>query len=427
MQQESRGWFEWRDDVGEDGQRYTFRLDGRVERPDPASRWQPDGVHRPSALFRPEQFAWTDFGWSGRQMLGLVFYELHVGTFTQEGTLDAVIPRLPELVELGVTAIELMPVSQFPGNRGWGYDGTYLFAVQNSYGGPRSLQRFVDAAHSHGLAVFLDVVYNHLGPEGNYAAEFGDYFTHKYQTPWGPAFNFDAAGCDFVRQFVTENVRYWLQDFHLDGLRLDAVHAIMDISPTHILRDIQRTAEQFATENNRAIQIIAESDLNDVRLIDSPNRGGYGLAGQWSDDFHHALHTLLTDESVGYYVDFGEPEQLVKALNDTFVYDGCYSLYRRRKHGAPATGIPRHHFVVSIQNHDQVGNRALGDRLSVLLEPAKQRLAAGLQLLSPMTPLIFMGEEYGEENPFPFFCDFGDPRQIDAVRTGRQHEFSDFQ
>ena len=306
MESQSLGWFELNHEGWDDGQRYAFRLDKKKEFPDPASRWQPEGVHRPSALFRPDQFKWADAGWSGVQLLNLVFYELHVGTFTSEGTFDAIIPRLADLVDLGITAIELMPVGQFPGERGWGYDVAYPYAVQNSYGGPRALQRLVNAAHSHGMAVYLDVIYNHLGPEGSYLSEFGDYFTHRYQTPWGSGFNFDDAGCDFVRQFVLENVRYWLQDFHIDGLRLDAVHAIFDNSPTHILRDIQRTAEQVATETLRATHIIAESGLNDVRILDQPSRGGFGLAGQWSDDFHHSVHTLLTDERRGYYVDFGD-------------------------------------------------------------------------------------------------------------------------
>lgn len=421
------GWFAASVAHGIEGQRYAFRLDNNRVRPDPASRWQPDGVHQPSALFFAEDFVWLDAGWRGVARADLVFYELHVGTFTPEGTFDAVIPRLPELRELGITAIELMPVAQFPGDRDWGYDGVHPFAVQNSYGGPRALQRLVDACHREGLALFLDVVYNHLGPEGNYLGEFGTYFTDKHRTPWGAALNFDDRGCDAVRQFVLDNVRYWLHDFHVDGLRLDAVQAIFDQSATHILQDIQHVAEQEAARQDRAIHIVAESNLNDARLIDAHERQGYELAAVWNDDFHHAVHTLLTGERNGYYSDFGQPEQLVKSLNDNFAYDGGHSPYHGRQHGTRARHLAGDHFVASIQNHDQVGNRAIGDRFGTQLAPEQQRLAAGVLLLSPFLPLLFMGEEYGEQNPFPFFCSFGDEALIEAVRQGRRFEFTDFE
>ncbi len=353
-----------------------------------------------------------------------MIYELHVGTFTPAGTFDEAIERLEMLREMGVTAIELMPVGQFPGDRGWGYDGVHPYAVQETYGGPRGLQRFVDAALRVGLAVILDVIYNHLGPEGNYLSEFGPYFTEHYRTPWGAAFNFDDYGCDAVRAYVADNVRQWIRDFHVDGLRLDAVHAIYDHSPRHILREIKEAADDEAARLGRPVHVIAESDLNDVRLLDRTELGGFSLSGQWSDDFHHAVHALLTGERHAYFADFGDVEQLVKALNDTFVLDGCHSTFRGRRHGAPAGAHPGSRFVISIQNHDQIGNRPGGERFGKLLAPEQRRLAAGLLLLAPYIPLIFMGEEYGEMHPFPFFCSFLDPQIADAACRGRREEFA---
>jgi maltooligosyltrehalose trehalohydrolase len=409
-----------------EGQRYAYRLDGGPQRPDPASRWQPDGVHHPSAVWFPGQFPWTDAGWGGVRRENLVIYELHVGTFTREGTFDAIVPRLAALRDLGITAIELMPVSQFPGDRGWGYDGVHPFAVQNSYGGPRGLQRLVDACHERGLGVILDVVYNHLGPEGNYAAEFGPYFSDHHHTPWGGAVNFDDRGSDPVRAFVLQNVRQWVRDFHLDGLRLDAIDAICDFGAVHILREIKTAAADEARRPGRPFHVIAESCLNDVRVLDDIEHGGYGLDAQWNDDFHHSVHALLTGEQHGYYADFGETGHLVKALNQTFVNDGGYSRFRDRRHGAPIGDHSGDRFVVSIQNHDQIGNRAQGDRFGTLLSAAGQRLAAGLLLLAPHVPLLFMGEEYGETRPFPFFCSFSDQALIAAVRRGRREEFAQF-
>lgn len=409
------------------GQRYAFSLDGSRDLPDPASRWQPGGVHAPSAVWDPAGFRWSDGVWRGIPREDLVIYELHVGTFTPQGIFAAILPRLETLRHLGITAIELMPVAQFPGHRNWGYDGVYWNAVQNSYGGPLGLQRLVDACHASGIAVFLDVIYNHLGPEGNYLGEFGPYLTDRYHTPWGRALNYDDRGCDEVREFVLENVRQWIRDFHIDGLRLDAVHAIVDTSPRHILADIKQTADEEAEKRGWPVHIIAESNLNDVKLLLPPERGGYGLDAQWNDDFHHAVHTLLTGERDGYYADFDSSAvQLVKAFNDTFVYDGQYSPFRGRRHGAPAGNLSGDRFIVSIQTHDQVGNRARGERLSALVQPAKLRLAAALLLLSPHVPLLFMGEEYGEERPFPFFCDFGVPQLQEAVRRGRREEFAEF-
>jgi maltooligosyltrehalose trehalohydrolase len=409
-----------------EGQRYAYRLDNGSERPDPASLWQPEGIHRPSAVLFPERYHWSDQGWSGVAREDLVIYELHIGTFTPEGTFDAVIPRLDSLRDLGVTALELMPVAQFPGARNWGYDGVHPYAVQNTYGGPHGLQRLVDACHSRGLAIFLDVVYNHVGPEGNYLNEFGPYFADRYRTFWGPAFNYDGPGSDAVRAFILDNARLWIGSYHLDGLRLDAVHAIHDTSPCHILRAIKETAYETAGRQRRRVQVFAESDLNDGRLMQPPERGGYGLDGQWNDDFHHTVHAYLTGERQSYYADYGQAEHFAKVLQDAFVLDGTYSRHRDRRHGAPVGDLSGDRFVVSIQNHDQVGNRARGDRLGPLIRPPAQRLAASLLLLAPYVPLLFMGEEYGEPRSFLFFCSFFSHNLIRNVREGRRREFAAF-
>ena len=426
MQCEQRGYFSVEKEEIHSGQCYAYRLNGGPRRPDPTSRWQPNGVSQPSAVLDFGEFHWSDVDWKGVPQDDLVFYELHVGTFTPEGTFDAVIPRLASLRDLGVTAIEIMPVAQFSGTRNWGYDGVHPYAPQQSYGGPHGLQRLVDACHHHGLAAFLDVVYNHIGPEGAYLSEFGPYFTQHYQTPWGSGVNFDDRGSDEVRAFVCGNVRMWIRDYHFDGLRLDAIHAMYDFGARHILKDIKTTAEAASEMRGHAAHIVAESDLNDVRILLPPDRGGYGVDAQWSDDFHHSVHTCLTGEQQGYYADYGRPEQLAKALTDTFVLDGVYSRSRDRCHGGASASLPGDRFVVCIQNHDQIGNRALGDRLSVLLTPPAQRLAASLLLLAPHLPLLFMGEEYGEPRPFQFFCSFSDPALIESVRIGRRREFAAF-
>jgi maltooligosyltrehalose trehalohydrolase len=426
LQAEPLGFFTGQQDGAREGQRYAFRLDGGPPRPDPASRWQPDGVHAASAVIRLEDFPWTDQEWRGIPKRQLAIYELHVGTFTPEGTFDAVIPRLPALKDLGVTALEIMPVAQFPGARDWGYDGVHLSAVQNTYGGPRGLQRLVDAAHRAGLAVILDVVYNHLGPEGNYLREFGPYFNERHHTPWGAAVNYDDRGSDAVRAWVLHNVRMWIRDFHFDGLRLDAVQTICDDSPRHILAEIAEAAHAEGQAAERTVHVIAETDQNDVRLIAPRSRGGFALDAVWSDDFHHALHALLTGERQGYYSDFSVPaQQLAKAFRTAFVFDGVYSPFRGRRHGS-AVGDDATCFVVCAQNHDQVGNRAAGDRMSTLVDPPRLRLAAGLTLLSPYLPLLFMGEEYGEQRPFAFFCSFSDRQLNDAVRRGRRTEAQRF-
>jgi maltooligosyltrehalose trehalohydrolase len=419
----------------EPGALYQVVLDGDQRWPDPASRCQPKGVHGPSQVVDPHAYAWGDglrpaFGhraWQGLPLADYILYELHVGTFTPEGTFDAIIPRLPVLKELGITAVELMPVAQFPGDRNWGYDGVYPFAVQSSYGGPEGLKRLVDACHQLGIAVVLDVVYNHFGPEGNYTGNFGPYVTQRYTTPWGSAINFDDAYSDGVRDFVLDNVRQWIVDYHIDGLRLDAVHAIYDFSATHILAEMKAVAEPLAAARGYPCYLMAESDLNDRRTIAPPEQGGHGLDAQWSDDFHHSLHTLLTGESGGYYEDFGSPEQWVKALQDGFVYDGVYSRHRQRRHGNDARDRPPQQFIVCAQNHDQVGNRMLGERLSTLVDFEALKLAAGAVLLSPYIPLLFMGEEYGETAPFLYFIDHGDADLVAAVREGRKREFAAFQ
>jgi maltooligosyltrehalose trehalohydrolase len=408
------------------GSRYFYKIDGNRARPDPASRCQPEGVHGPSQV-TSTAFPWEDSGWFGLALQHYIIYELHVGTFTTAGTFDAIIPYLDELKELGVSALELMPVAQFPGSRNWGYDGVYPYAVQNSYGGPEALKRLVNACHLREMAVILDVVYNHLGPEGNYLWDFGPYFTERYRTPWGPAINFDGAGSDEVRRFFLENALYWITEFHLDALRLDALHAVFDQSAKPFLQELAEAVHEQAERLNRRVYLMAESDLNDTRLLRSPELGGFGLAVHWNDDFHHALHTLLTAETGGYYQDFGSIQHLVKAFKEGFVYSGNYSAYRGRRHGSSSLLIPAHRFIVFVQNHDQVGNRILGERLSRLVSLEALKLAAGVVLLSPFLPLLFMGEEYGETAPFQYFVSYADPVLVEAVRRGRREEYAPFQ
>ena len=411
------------------GDDYTFRIDGGAERPDPVSRWQPHGVHGASRVADPGAFPWQDEGWTGIAMPDFVIYELHVGTFTPSGTFDAIIPRLASLRELGVTAIELMPVAQFPGDRNWGYDGVSLYAPQNSYGGPDALKRLVNAAHAAGLAMVLDVVYNHVGPEGNYLGEFGPYFTDAYRTPWGRAMNYDGPDSDEVRAFVIENACYWVREFHVDALRLDAIHGIFDFRASHVLTELTERVHETAARLGRRVQVIGESDLNDPRLVRFVERGGLGLDAQWSDDFHHAVHVALTGERVGDYASFahhGAIAAISDALARRFVYQGQYAPHRRRRHGAPAIDVSADHFVVFIQNHDQVGNRAAGERLGALVSPHARRLAASLLLLAPYVPLLFMGEEYDEPAPFLYFVSHSDRDLMDSVRTGRRGEFASF-
>lgn len=426
MEPAEGGW--WRLDVGDagPGTRYAFSLDGGPPRPDPRSRSQPDGVAGWSEVVDPAAFAWADGAWRGLPLPGAVLYELHVGTFTPAGTFDGAVERLPHLVELGVDAVELLPVAEFPGRRGWGYDGVDLWAPHHAYGGPDGLDRFVDACHGHGLGVVMDVVYNHLGPIGNHLAEFGPYFTDRHRTPWGEAMNYDAPGADEVRRFVIDNALHWLRDHHCDGLRLDAVHAIVDETPLHLLEQLAAEVDALAAHLGRHLVVVAENDTNDPRLVRHPQAGGYGLHASWADDWHHALHVALTGEAEGYYQDFTGPGALPKALRQAWVHDGTWSAHRGRRHGRSPAGLHPSSFVVCAQNHDQVGNRAQGDRLSHLVSPGRLHVAAALLLTTPFTPMLFQGEEWGASSPFLYATDHPDPALGDAVREGRRGEFAAF-
>lgn len=407
------------------GARYFYRLDGEKKIPDPASRAQPEGVHGASAVLETD-FPWTDGQWKGLPMSEMVMYELHVGTFTRSHDFEGVIQKLPYLKSLGVNAIELLPVSQFPGERNWGYDGVYPFATQHSYGGAKGLKKLVDAAHRSGIAVVLDVVYNHQGPEGNYLGAFGPYFTDKYKTGWGQAINFDDAWCDGVRNYYWQNALMWLDEFHIDGLRLDAVHAIWDFSARHFLEVLSANTRALEQQSGRQKVLIAEFDLNNPRYVIPVEKGGVGLDGQWVDEFHHALHALVTGEVDGYYEDFGNIDHLARSFTDSYVYTGQYSIHRKKQFGREPLGTTYDQFVVFIQNHDQTGNRMLGDRLSTLVSPEAVKLAAAAYLLSPHVPMLFMGEEYGEKNPFQYFISHTDEKLVELVRQGRKKEFSYF-
>ena len=408
------------------GSLYSYILDNEKKRPDPASKSQPQGVHGPSQVCS-DSFAWSDSAWQGLSLRENIFYELHAGAFTPEGTFDAIIPRLTDLKSLGATTIELMPVAQFPGERNWGYDGVYPFAVQNSYGGREGLKRLVNACHQAGLAVALDVVYNHLGPEGNYLNDFGPYFTDIYKTPWGQAVNFDRAYSDEVRRFFIENALYWFCEFHIDTLRLDAIHAIVDLSARRFLEELAERVDALSLQLRRKIHLIAENDRNDARVVLARQSGGLGFASQWDDDFHHSVHALLTGERQGYYCDFGSIHDVATACREGLVYSGQYSQFRRRRQGNSCQETSPQHFVVFIQNHDQVGNRAEGERLPQLVCFESLKLAAGIMLLSPFVPLLFMGEEYGETAPFQYFVSHGDEELVENVRRGRRSEFEKFE
>ncbi len=426
MEPEARGYWRIRLKDVPAGSRYYYVLDDGRERPDPASHFQPEGVHGPSQVVDHAAFHWTDQGWRPPALEQLILYELHVGTFSQGGDFEGVIAGLDDLLELGVNSLSLLPVAQFPGRRNWGYDGAFPFAVQDSYGGPDGFKRLVNACHGRGLAVILDVVYNHLGPEGNVLADFGPYFTSERRTPWGDAVNFDRAWSDEVRNFYFENAIYWRELYHLDGLRLDAVHAIHDESARPFLRELAERVALKTEGPGRPMLLIAESDLNDVRVIAPPEAGGYGLHAQFNDDFHHALHAVLTGERQGYYEDFGGLDKLAKALGEGFVYSWDYSPFRQRHHGSSSAGRPASQFIVFSQNHDQVGNRPRAERLASLVSFEALKVAAGTVLLSPFVPLVFMGEEYGETAPFHYFISALDPSLAEAVRKGRSVEFALF-
>lgn len=410
----------------EAGMRYGFSLDGGPVLPDPRSEFQPDGVHGRSQVVDHTTFHWSDHDWEGLGLTGSILYEMHVGTFTADGTFDAAIARLPHLAELGIDAIEVMPVAEFPGRRGWGYDGVDLFAPHHSYGGPDGLKRLVDACHTNGMGVFLDVVYNHLGPDGNYLARFGPYFSDRHQTHWGPGVNFDGPGSREVRRFVLDNAAMWFTDYHIDGLRLDAVHAISDDSSTHILEELAVETKQLSARLGRPLLLVAESDENDPRYVRDRGDGGMGLDGVWADEWHHALHALFAGERSGYYEDFGGFEEMEIALRRAWVYTGTFSPHRGRVHGESPEGLSGDRFVVFTQNHDQVGNRAVGERSSALMSYGRLQVAAALLLTGPFTPMLFQGEEWGATTPFLYFTDHEDPDLARAVSEGRRREFSHF-
>jgi maltooligosyltrehalose trehalohydrolase len=421
-----RGWYQADVSAAAAGSDYRFVLDGGHALPDPRSAHQPEGVHGPSRVVDHAAFGWTDHAWRGVHLPSAVIYELHVGTFTPEGTFDGAITRLDHLVDLGVDVVELLPVNEFSGSRGWGYDGVNLYAPHHAYGGPDGLKRLVDACHRRGIGVVMDVVYNHLGPAGNYLARYGPYFTDRYVTPWGQAVNLDGPGSDGVRRFFVDNAVMWLEDYHCDGLRLDAVHAILDASATHLLEELSVRVEELAARLGRHLFLVAESDLNDPRVVRRREVGGYGIDAQWSDDFHHALHSVLTGETTGYYRDFGTMAALATALERAFVHAGGYSPYRQRRHGRLDAGLSGHRFLGYSQNHDQVGNRAAGERTAALVSSARLKVAAALVLTSPFLPLLFQGEEWGAMTPFQYFTDHEDPDLGRAVSAGRRQEFAAF-
>lgn len=411
--------------TGEDC-RYFYNPDGQGDYPDPASHFQPEGVHGPSQVVDHGSFMWKDQMWKGLPFSDLLFYELHVGTFTREGTFEAAIPFLDELRETGINALELMPVSQFPGSRNWGYDGVFPYSVQNTYGGPEGLKKLVDEAHRQGIAIFLDVVYNHVGPEGNYFGEFGPYFNDRYHVPWGDAINFDGEWSDGVREYFSGNPIHWFTNYHIDGLRADAIHMIYDSGAVHFWELTNKKIRKAEQLHGRKFHMVAESDLNSNKVVRSTDVGGYGFDAQWLDDYHHALYVLLHSEGKERYEDFGTLGQLAKAYKDGFVHSGEYVKFRKRKHGESSAGIPGEKFVAFNQNHDQIGNRVMGERLCMLTGFRQMKMAAAALLLSPYIPMLFMGEEYGDENPFFYFVSHSDEELIKAVREGRKKEFESY-
>jgi maltooligosyltrehalose trehalohydrolase len=426
MRRGADGW--WTADVESagPGSDYGFVLDGEGPFPDPRSPWQPNGVHGLSRVVSHDAFRWEDEGFRAPTLSSAVLYELHTGTFTPEGTFEAAIAKLDHPVQLGVTHVELMPVAEFSGNHGWGYDGVDVYAPHRAYGGPEGLKKLVNACHTRGLAVLLDVVYNHLGPSGNYLAKYAPYFNSRYHTPWGWAVNFDGAHSDEVRRFFCDNALMWLRDYHFDGLRLDAVHAIFDMSALPFLEQLGDEVRQLSQRVDRPLVVIPESDLNDPRLLWPREHGGFALDAQWCDDFHHALHTVLTGEHTGYYADFGTLADLAKALRNAYVYDGRYSNARQRHHGRPPVGLDGHRFLGYAQTHDQVGNRARGERLSRLVNLGRLKTAAALVLTSPFIPMLFQGEEWAASTPFQYFTDHPEPDLAKAVSEGRRKEFAAF-
>jgi maltooligosyltrehalose trehalohydrolase len=430
MERGPDGWWRTAQAVLSPESDYAFIVDGRGPFPDPRSPWQPQGVHGPSRHLDHSVFAWTDRHWQARPLSSAIVYELHLGTFTPEGTCDAAIARLPHLCDLGITHVQLMPVAAFEGDRGWGYDGVAPFAPHEAYGGPDGLKRLVNACHAHGLGVILDVVYNHLGPTGNYLSQYGPYFSDRHPTPWGQGVNFDGPASQEVRQYFLDNARMWLRDYHIDGLRLDAIHAIIDLSAVHFLEELAASVEEWSASLGRHFVLIAESDLNDPRVVQPWEIGGYGIDAQWSDDIHHALHVVLTGEQLGYYADFSSIEDLAVSLRRPYVYAGHHSTVRGRPHGRPPVGMTGHRFVAYLQNHDQIGNRALGERICHLVSHQRAMLGTALILLSPYVPMLFQGEEWSASSPFQYFVDFErEPELALAVSEGRRREcaFSDIE
>ncbi|MFL6414993.1 MAG: malto-oligosyltrehalose trehalohydrolase [Bryobacteraceae bacterium] len=426
MQPGERGW--WQTSVAEAnaGTDYFFVIDDGDPKPDPRSAWQSEGVNGPSRVVDHSRFRWTDKNWQARPLASAIIYELHIGTLTPEGTFAAAIQKIPYLLDLGVTHIEIMPVNEFSGPWGWGYDGVDLYAPHHQYGTPDDLKALINACHEQGMAVLLDVVYNHFGPVGNYLSSFGPYYTEKHKTPWGAAVNLDSNGSHEVRRFFIDNALMWLRDYHFDGLRLDAVHAFVDNSAFHFLEELSRDVEALSSQVGKHFVLIAESDLNDPRIVTSREAGGYGIDAQWCDEFHHALHSVLTGEQNGYYEDFGTFEYLGKAIKNGYVYDGGYSKHRDRYFGRSPVHLSGHHFVVFTQNHDQVGNRAQGDRLSQLVNTGRQKIAAALMFTSPFIPMLFMGEEYSASTPFQYFAQHEDKELARLVSEGRRNEFKAF-
>jgi maltooligosyltrehalose trehalohydrolase len=425
-----RGYWNGTVEAAHFGDDYAFLIDDDpTPYPDPRSFWQPKGVHGASRLYDQKAFHWDDATWQGPPLTGAVIYELHIGTFTPAGTFDAAIEKLRYLFDLGVTHVEVMPIAEAAGNRGWGYDGVALFAANSCYGGPDAFKRFVNACHMRGLAVILDCVYNHFGPVGNYTGKFGPYTTGKHHTPWGDAINFEDSGSDQVRQFFLDNAMMWMRDYHVDGLRLDAIHEIIDRSAVHFLEQLSAVVDNLSAMLGRRLVLIAESDLNNPLIVKPIEAGGFGMDAQWSDDFHHSLFTLLHVQEgggKGYYDDFGEFDCLAKSLKSMFVYDGIYSGYRNRKHGRPVDGLSAHHFIGFIQNHDQVGNRAIGDRLAEIVGVPRTKIALGIVLTAPFVPMLFQGEEFAASTPFLYFADHDDPEMARQVADGRKREFAAF-
>lgn len=426
MGKDEEGYFSVDVETEEKDLQYFFKPDKKNDVPDPASQYQPEGVHGPSQTIDHSSYKWNDSIWKVVPLKEWIIYELHVGVFTQEGTFEAIINRLDDLVDVGINAIEIMPVAQFPGNRNWGYDGVYPYAVQNSYGGPDGLKKLVDACHQKGIAVILDVVYNHLGPEGNYVSLFAPYFTGRYHSPWGDAINFDDAWSDGVREYFSDNIIYWFENFHFDAVRCDAIHAIFDSGAVHFWQLAHQKVKALEEKTKRQFYLIAESDLNDPKVVKFPEQGGFGFDAQWLDDFHHALYKLLNHSDTQHYYDFGRMQQLAKAYNDGFVHSGGWVKFRKRRYGASSAGIDGDKFVVFNQNHDQVGNRADGKRLNMLVDFERVKLATAAILLAPYIPMLFMGEEYADESPFFYFVCHSDKDLIKAVQKGRKKEFAEF-